>query len=172
MNEVIYLKYPFKTESIVTGYKYHRKSTNTYRIQTIASSILGIFYLGQGLYDLASNFNLGSFIPIALGVYCLSFNRISIYFFARNYKKLNYDNKITEWEISDEKIIHRMISLSELTFSWELVKGILDTPKGFLIYPQQHLFYWLPKSKFSSEEDIAHFAFIAKNNVKNWQQIK
>ncbi|MBE9047982.1 YcxB family protein [Pleurocapsales cyanobacterium LEGE 10410] len=85
---------------------------------------------------------------------------------------MNYENKLIEWEINNEKIVDRMINLYESTYSWELIRGVVDTPKGFLLYPQQHLFYWLPKSKFSSEEDIAHFAFIAKNNVKNWQQIK
>ena len=77
-----------------------------------------------------------------------------------------------EWEISNGKIISRMINLYETKMSWNLRQRILDTPECFLIYPQEHMFYWMPKYAFKSDEDIAQFAFMSQNKVKNWQQIK
>ena len=48
MDETIYLKYLFKTEDIVTGYKYHRKCSNTYRI--LGFIYIAIFYFNKLLY--------------------------------------------------------------------------------------------------------------------------
>jgi len=172
MDETIYLKYSWKTEDIVTGYKYHRKSTFIYRFLAIVYLFIGIFNVIWGLYRLLIYSDSSSWVSIIFGLFFLFINRINLFFFAQNFKKLNYENKQVEWEISKDKIVHRMINLSESTFQWDLIQGVSDTPEGFLLYPQKNLFYWLPKSTFNSEEDIAHFAFIGKDKVKNWQHIK
>lgn len=172
MDETIYLKYPWKTEDMVTGYKYHRKSANVYRILEIVYIVIGISNIIFGLYGVFVNSDSGSWTSIIFGIFFLFINRINLFFFARNFKKLNYENKQVEWEISKDQIVHRMINLSESRFQWALIQGVSDTPEGFLLYPQKNMFYWLPKSEFKNEEDIAHFAFIAQDKVKNWQQIK
>ena len=77
-----------------------------------------------------------------------------------------------EWEISNENIVYRMINLFETKMSWDLIQGVLDTPESFLIYPQEQMFYWLPKHAFENEEDIAQFVYLAKDKVKSWQEIK
>ena len=172
MDETIYLKYPWKTEDIVTGYKYHRKSNNLYCILDIVYLVVGMVNIILGLYNVFVRSDPSSWSSILFGTFFLFINKINLFFFARNFKKLNYENKPIEWEISQNKIVHRMINLSESTFNWDLIKGILDTPEGFLLYPQQNMFYWLPKREFNNDEDIAYFAFIAQDKVKNWQQIK
>lgn len=172
MNETIYLKYPWKTEDIVTGYKYHRKSTNAYRIVTAVYLVIGIVNIILGLYGVFIRSNSSSWSSVAFGSIFLFANKISLFFYTQNFKKLNYELKQVEWEINKDKIIYRMINLSESTFNWELIQGVSDTPAGFLLYPQKNLFYWIPKNAFNNEEDIAHFVFIAQDKVKNWQRIK
>ena len=171
MDETIHIKYLWKTKEIVTGYKYHQKSSNTYRIFGIAYFVIGIFNVVSGLYNVFVNHDSGSWLFVALGLYLLFANQIKLFFYARNCKQSNYENKQVEWEINKDIIIHRSINLSESKFSWDLIQGVLDTPDGFLLYPQKNMFYWLPKKAFNNEEDIAHFVFIAKNNVKNWQEV-
>ena len=172
MNQAIDLKYLWKTEDIVKAYKYHRQSSIAYRIIDIAYLVIGISNIGIGLHGIFVEQRLESISSIIFGLLFLTIKRIQLYFYARSFKKLNYENKQVEWEISGDKIIHRMLNLSESTFSWDLIHGILDTPDGFLLYPQQNMFYWLPKYSFASKEDIAQFAFIAQDKVKNFQQIK
>ncbi len=172
MDETIYLKYPWKTEDIVTGYKYHRKSNNLYRVLAVIYLLIGIINIILGLYNVFIRSDYSYWSSIVFGTFFLLINKINLFFFAQNFKKLNYENKQVEWEINKDKIIHRMINLSESTFQWDLIQGISDTPDGFLLYPQKNMFYWLPKSEFNNEEDIAHFAFIAQDKVKNWQQLK
>ena len=172
MNESIYLKYSWHTEDIVKAYKYHRRSSMAFKILDFAYPTIGITNIALGLYGVVIEQRLESVGSIIFGLFFLSINKIQLYFYGRSFKKLNYENKQVEWEISQDKILHRMLNLSESTFSWNLIHGVSDTPEGFLLYPQQNMFYWLPKKAFASKEDIAQFAFLAQDKVKSWQQIK
>ncbi|MGL5075961.1 MAG: YcxB family protein [Waterburya sp.] len=172
MDETIYIKYLWKTKDVVKGYNYHRKSSTLHRTLTIIYLIFGTYNLVFGLYRLIFTLNFSFLLSIAFGLFFLFYNRITVFFFVRNFEKLNYENKQVEWEISKTKIVSRIINLSESTFNWDFIQGILDTPTGFLLYPQKNLFHWLPKRGFANEEDIAHFVFIAQDRVKNFQQIK
>lgn len=173
MNKTIYLKYPWKTKDMVEGYKYHLKGSSLHRILKIFLLVIGIFTLGSGLLViLFKSFNSNSLFSIFIGLYCLFNYQITTFFFEQNLRKLNYENKQVEWEISEDKIVSRMINLSESILNWEIIIGIIDTPKGFLLYHQQTLFFWLPKKRFENDEDIAQLAFMAQDKVKNWQQIK
>ena len=171
MNKNIHLKYLWKVQDIITGFKYHRKSSTAYRILDIIYLIIGIKNILLGLRGIFILNNLGSLSTIVFGIFFLLINKLQLYFYGRSFKKLNYENKQVEWDFSQDKIIHRLINLSESTLSWDLIHGILDTPHGFLLYPQQNQFYWLPKAAFSNEEDITHFVFIAQDKVPNWQKI-
>ncbi|MGL5939402.1 MAG: YcxB family protein [Waterburya sp.] len=172
MDETIYIKYLWKSKDVVKAYNYHRKSSTLYRTLTIIYLIFGTYNLVFGLYRLIFTLNFSFLLSIAFGLFFLFYNRITVFFFARNFEKLNYENKQVEWEISKTKIVSRIMNLSESSFNWDFIQGILDTPTGFLLYPQKNLFHWLPKSGFANEEDIAHFVFIAQDKVKNFQQIK
>jgi YcxB-like protein len=134
--------------------------------------VIAIFHILLGLRSLLTLGDLGAISTIIVGLIFIFFSKFNLISFAHNIKRLNYENKEIEWEISRDKIVNRMINLTELTCSWELIRVVLDTPKGFLLYPQTNMFYWLPKQAFAKEEDIALFAFIAQNKVKNFQQIK
>jgi hypothetical protein len=176
MNETIFLKHSWKAEELIKGAKYHFKSSLPRKIVSIIYFILATCYILFGLYGLLIISSSGSMFSIFLGLLFLFLflfrNKLNMFFFAKNVKKLNYENKEVQWEINRDKVIYRIINLAESTFSWELIQGVLDTPEGFLLYPQKNTFYWLPKAAFEKEEDIALLAFIAQEKVKNFQQIK
>ncbi|MEM7760605.1 MAG: YcxB family protein [Cyanobacteria bacterium P01_A01_bin.40] len=174
MNETIVIKHLWKTENVVVGYKYYRQSKNSYRVTDLVYKISGTVFLVLGVCNLIFllNLNFGSLFLIGSGIFLLLRNKINLLYFIHKCKQLKYENKQLEWEISEDKIVYRMLNLLETTLNWELIKGILDTPEGFLIFPHPNTYYWLPKSAFNNEADIAHFVFIAQDKVKNWQQIK
>ena len=172
MDKTISLKYIWKNEYIIQAYKYHRQSSRNYRRRNAVCFVIGIAQLIFALYKIFVEHDLPALIFMVSGIYLLLINKIQFYFYYRNLQRLNYENKQIEWKINAEKIIHRILNISESTFSWDLIYGVLDTPEGFLLYPQQHMFYWLPKKAFANEEDFAQFAYLAHNKVQNWQQIK
>lgn len=172
MNETIYLKYPWNTQEAILGAKYHLKNSLAQKIINTIYLIVAIYFILFGLYSLLVFGDFGGISSIIWGLFYIFLSKLNLILSARNIKRLNYENKEIEWEIDRDKIVSRIINLSESTYSWELIQGVLDTPKGFLLYPQKNMFHWLPKQAFTKEEDIALFAFIAQNKVKNFQQIK
>jgi|GEM_PF-2494520 len=174
MNQAIYLQHPWKIKDITTGFKYHLQSTPTFRFLFILARILAalITLIVIIKYVIPLRFELAIIIDISEIIACLFIKRIFIYIFSYSYRKKKYENKQMEWEIGNDEIIYRMINLFETKMSWELIQGVLDTPECFLIYPQEQMFYWLPKYAFKSDEDIAQFTYLAQDKVKNWQQIK
>lgn len=174
MDETIYLNYLWKTKHIAIGFKYHLKTTFMYKLLNLFAKLAATLAILSFLlkYVIPFDFNLGAIFDIVMIVFLLSCNRFIIYVSLQAYRKANYENKKLKWKIDKDNIYHQMENLYDMNMSWDLIQGVLDTPYGFMLYPQQNMFYWLPKSEFKSEDDIAHFAFIAQNNVNNWQQIK
>ncbi|MEL6439416.1 MAG: YcxB family protein [Cyanobacteria bacterium J06621_8] len=174
MNKTIIVKHLWKINNVIVGYKYYKKSLTSYHITTLFGFIIGIFNIFLGVYLILSNesrFAWDSLFCILTGIFLLSMNKINLIYFIHRMKRTKYENKQLEWEISEDKIVYRMLNLLETTLNWELIKGIIDTPQGFLIL-QPNLYYWLPKNAFNNDEDIAQFLLIAQDQVKNWQKIK
>jgi hypothetical protein len=176
MNETIFIKHSWKAEELTKGAKYHFKSSLARKIVSIIYFILAVCYILFGLYGLLIVSSSGAMFSIFLGLLFLFLflfrHKLNMFFFAKNVKKLNYENKEVQWEVNRDKVVYRIINLAESTFNWELIQGVLDTPEGFLLYPQKNTFYWLPKAAFEKEADIALFAFIAQEKVKNFQHTK
>ena len=175
MDKTIYLKYPWKIKHIALGLKYHLKTTPIYKLLNLFTKIaatLTILSFFIRYVILSYNLDFGVIFDLVMIVFLLSCNRFIIYISLQTYQKSNYENQKLEWKINENNIYYEMENLYSINMSWNLIKGVLDTPSGFMLYPQQNMFYWLPKKAFNNEEDIAHFVFIAKNNVKNWQQVK
>ena len=172
MEAPIYIKYSWNTDDLVGAYKYHRQSSKYLWLSRFLIFGIGILNLAFGIFGLFSERSTEfAVFQLVIGLILLSRELIGNMIYKFRCKQLNYDNKQVEWEISQDKIVHRMINLTESTFMWELVIGVLDTPKGFLLYPQKNLFYFIPKEGFQNPEDIAQFAYLAQDKVKNWQQI-
>jgi len=173
MDKAIYIKHLWQTKDLVQAYKDHKKSSKYFWLSRLIVFGLGIINLLFGLFGLFSELsNKFAIFQIVIGLLLLMGEVMSNWFYQYRCKKIDYENRQVEWEVREDKIVYRMINLSESTFSWELIKGILETDQGFLLYPQKHLFYFIPKTGFQQPEDIAHFVFIAQDQVKNFQQIK
>jgi len=173
MQAPICIKYSWNTNDLVRAYKYHKQSSKYFWLSRFIVFGLGIINLLFGIWGLFSNpSNKFAIFQIAIGLILLLSELISNAVYRYRCKQLNYENRQVEWEVGEEKIVHRLINLTESTFTWELIRGVLDTPKGFLLYPQKNLFYFIPKAGFQTSEDVAQFVYIAQDKVKNFQHLK
>ena len=76
---------------------------------------------------------------------------------ARRLPNLNSD---VSWTITESEL--RTSSKNESSqFSWETITRIQEREQGFLLFPMPQLAYWLPKSAFQSQGDIARFRELA-----------
>ena len=173
MERTIYIKYHWQTDNLVKAYKYHKKSSRFFWLFRLIRYGLGIFNLLFGVFGLFAEYsNNFAIFQLAIGLFLIFSELINNLVYRYRCRQLNYEQRQVEWQVEPNKIIYRMINLTESTFTWELIIGILDTPEGFLLYSQKNLFYFIPKSGFQQPEDVAHFVFMAQDNVKNYQQVK
>ncbi|MEL7077227.1 MAG: YcxB family protein [Cyanobacteria bacterium J06648_1] len=173
MEQTVHIKYIWNSEDLVRAYKYHKKSSRYFWLSRCFIIVFGIANLGFGILGLASQLsNSFAIFQLIIGLFLLMSEPISNRFYSYRCKRLNYDGREVEWAVSEEKILYRLMNLSESTFTWELIIGALDTPHGFLLYPQKNLFYFIPKEGFKNLDDVAQFAYIAQNSVQNFQQVK
>jgi hypothetical protein len=51
---------------------------------------------------------------------------------------------------------------------WRTIMRVHKLPEGFLLYPTDRMFHWLPVCGFQDSADIERLAQIAKTNVKEY----
>lgn len=91
--------------------------------------------------------------------------RAALKFYAR---KPDRDMLVT-WEIS-ESGIRTGTELATSENSWAFFQKVRRLRQGFLIYPNTHIFHWLPLHAFREPEDAERFAGLAKSKVKDYSE--
>lgn len=62
-----------------------------------------------------------------------------------------------EWLITPESLQFRNGN-SESRLQWSAIVKAILTPRGFLLFPNDQFFYWLPRSGIRDEQDFAKLA--------------
>jgi hypothetical protein len=61
---------------------------------------------------------------------------------------------------------------SSSTMEWRVITRVLQTPGGFVLYPNSEVSHWLPGHAFGDSESIQRFAQLAKSKVQNFEAAK
>jgi hypothetical protein len=70
-----------------------------------------------------------------------------------------------EWEFS-KKEIKTQSALGEATLQWKAFLKVVEASDGFLFYPLEKFFHWMPFSAFESSECVELVrTFVTENNV-------
>jgi len=70
-------------------------------------------------------------------------------------------------EISTDRIVTRS-EVASTDMLWRTIMRAHKVPQGFLLYPTDQMFHWLPVRGFQDLADIERLAKIAKTNVKEY----
>lgn len=86
----------------------------------------------------------------------------------RLYAQMPDRDKEMTWEITSDRVSWRTdIGLSEL--SWNGLTRVVKLSEGFLLYPNDRIFLWLPVHAFRNEVDVTNFAELAKTKVRQFE---
>jgi hypothetical protein len=80
-------------------------------------------------------------------------------------------DKLVHFAIDSSAIEMRVDGLYESSLNWNAVVRVVHTPRGFLLYPNELLTYWLPHHAFASEGDRAAFIKLAHQFAASYQEI-
>jgi YcxB-like protein len=85
----------------------------------------------------------------------------------KQFRSLHEGERTIAWEVDDDVLTCRS-SLSESCFRWELLKKLVEAPRGFLLYVGEERYLFLPARAFGSPEAIRQFANLARAKVANY----
>jgi hypothetical protein len=112
-----------------------------------------------------------SSMPLAiLGGFFLSFNHFIRWQFRRNFRSNPNKDVLITWVLTEEKLYSEGEGF-DFNLAWRKVFQVIDSPKGFLIYPQKNLYYWIPTSGFANQAEIECIRQFAKSNAINFKRV-
>jgi len=147
--------------------RYSQRARWIYRLTTT----MGVLTLLPGIASLFHHpIPWPGFLFILVSGYLFSMpmlaRRAALKYFA---KKPDRDMEVT-WEISEKGVRSRTpLAASENT--WSFFPKVIRAREGFLLYPSNHIFHWLPMHAFRNAEDAERFAQIAKSKVRDYTEV-
>ena len=74
------------------------------------------------------------------------------------------------WELSPDQLLIGSEE-NEKIINWSGVHAILQTPAGFLLWPENFIEVLLPASAFGNERELSLFAELAQSSVRNFVRV-
>ena len=69
-----------------------------------------------------------------------------------------------EWRISADSI-HQGGAHGTSDFTWAALAKVVQTPAGFLFYPTEQIFHWVPRHGFASDTDFDRLSQLAQQHA-------
>lgn len=96
-------------------------------------------------------------------VYWLMIDRLKAWDSSRGFTKRPDANLEIEWQFSTENIKSRT-QLGEATVDWKSFLRVVESREGFLIYPLENFFHWVPFSAFESADCVERVRELVREN--------
>jgi hypothetical protein len=86
----------------------------------------------------------------------------------RQYTKCSEKDIEIEWQIMPDKLSVQS-PLAHTECVWKVIVKVVHTPCGLMLYPQNNLFFYLPRRGFASDAEFEQAIELAKSNVPQFR---
>jgi len=119
--------------------------------------LLGIFMLLSTVIMLFKGAAASDLLPlIVMGLLFTFIMQITKRSIIKNFKNNPSKDQIVKWTITEEQLTSQT-GLGKAEFRWKALHKVEEKKNGFLLFQQPKLAHWIPKSAFSSSEDLCSF---------------
>ena len=87
----------------------------------------------------------------------------------KHYARRPDRDMLVSWEFYPDHILSRT-EASSSRLEWRMISRVMETPQGFLLYPNDKMFHWLPIHAFHVAEDKEAFVRLAKARVQTYEE--
>ncbi|EDY80438.1 hypothetical protein VDG1235_52 [Verrucomicrobiia bacterium DG1235] len=148
---------------LLEGRNWHWKKHGRLQYWWYVAGVIFIFFgISFAIID-ESVFAVYLFI---FGTYCILRKKFLEYRFRKSMGTSPAINKQMVWRFKEDGFTQES-ELGNSKLKWSSVFQSYSTPIGFLIYPQKNLYYWIPRSGFSSHEDYDEVAKLLHTKTQN-----
>jgi hypothetical protein len=172
MSETFKAKYRWTREQFTIAMRHHQ-ATKLRRGVALIMKIFSIFllsFLGVVLlaWMLLPSTSTPPWSVLFLFIFCfylLMFDRVNVWWSGRRFGKRPDADMEVEWEFS-KKEVKTQSALGEATVQWKGFLKVVEASDGFLFYPLEKVFHWMPFSAFDSPDCVDRVrTFATENNV-------
>ena len=172
MAETCRAKYRWTREQLTIAMRHHQ-ATKLRRgvvlmmkiFSIILLSFIGVVLLAWILLPSTSAPPWALLLLVIFCFYLLMFDRVNAWSWGRRFGKRPDADMEVEWEFSKREI-KTQSALGEATIQWKGFLKVVEASDGFLFYPLEKLFHWMPFSAFESPECVELVrTFVTENNV-------
>lgn len=82
--------------------------------------------------------------------------------FKRHFQQRPDRDRLVQYRVASEGVTSTTEGIGTGTNQWAAYAKIVRTSKGYLFYPNERIFYWLPKHAFASDGDADVLANMAR----------
>lgn len=171
-------QYEWTSEQMSEGLRGHLRNNSgllmmNQRLNQILGGILfffGVATLFRGKAVIGSRAFPMVIVTILLGLGLMFRNRLFVWITELSFRKNPNKDVLVTWTFSPEMISSKGEGFN-FTMSWNKVFAFIDSPKGFLIYPQKQIFHWIPFGGFANDSDIDCVRQIAKSQAITYKKV-
>lgn len=109
-------------------------------------------------------------LPI-VGIYVLFFHRMDRHIMVRHHFRKRPDRDVEICWTLDESSLDIQTPGTDYRAQWAQISKAFKAKEGFLIYPHDTLFFWLPFSAFENEEQRNMAETILREKVKTFKMV-
>ena len=159
------VRFRWTIDEYVRAYRFHRglqvRPLLRWTVVVMAVSIGGICI--WSLY--VAGFSWPSALLFLGCVYLLGLRQLDQdWAVRRKYRRLRNFDQLKEWTFSDDRIAVNSEDGAG-HFVWSSITKWIETPLGFLIYPQEDICFWIPLDAFESDNDVDVLREMARKKV-------
>jgi hypothetical protein len=125
--------------------------------------------------------SLFSLLRVGLSPIPIGFVTVAIYLYLirpfevrwaarRQFAKRPDKNTDIQWTVSPERI-STLTTLGSSEFQWAALTKIIRTPDGFLFYPNEQIFHFLPVRGFRADADYQRLAELASEHASKFVEL-
>jgi len=172
MPETCKAKYRWTREQLTIAMRHHQATKLRRGVVLMMKifSIVLLFLIGVVLlaWIMLPSTSAPPWALLLLVIFCfylLMFDRVNAWSWGRRFGKRPDADMEVEWEFSDKEI-KTQTALGAATLQWKGFLRVVEASDGFLFYPLEQLFHWMPFSAFESAECVELVrTFVTENNV-------
>jgi hypothetical protein len=176
MEQPVAIHFRWTAEEMSQAYSYHFRHTCRPAFRVGLNFLFGVILAGGVLMIISSGPSGKAPLPVSIG-----FLLVGIYWFAlrqpvrrwsirREFAKRPDKDLELEWQITPERLAVKCTAgSSEQT--WQLIRKVVRTPVGILLYSTEQIYNWLPRHGFSGDSDFERLSEIAKSKVQRFYHV-
>jgi hypothetical protein len=132
--------------------------------------LAGFFWIAGFYFLKVEGVTTATLLSFSLGLYWMAIFPVMVAIKCRRFKNRPDYGAEVEWQITPEKLTLRTANASSEA-NWKVFAKVVQTPKGFLFYPNLEIFHWLPRQGFASEDSYVQLAQLAQAQAKVFKQV-